>query len=199
MSAAQKPQIVFVLGAPGSGKGTICKNLVDKFNFVHLSAGDLLREEQNTAGSEHGDMIKEYIKLGKIVPVEITCGLLKKAIEKSGSDRFLVDGFPRNQNNFDGWQKVMSDCVDVKFVLFLDCSEEVCTDRCLKRGAQGSGRTDDNLESLKKRFNTYTNETMPIINHYEASDMVRRVNTNRTIPEILEDIKEIFSSFNAQS
>lgn len=104
MSAVQKPKIVFVLGAPGSGKGTICQNIVEvmkvpfisfilvlkdsilvisllsfqNYKFVHLSAGDLLREEQNTDGSEHGEMIKEYIKLGKIVPVEITCGLLKK-------------------------------------------------------------------------------------------------------------------------
>lgn len=52
--------------------------LLQNYKFVHLSAGDLLREEQNTDGSEHGELIKEYIKLGKIVPVEITCGLLKK-------------------------------------------------------------------------------------------------------------------------
>ncbi|GME70481.1 unnamed protein product [Ambrosiozyma monospora] len=72
--------VIFVLGGPGSGKGTQCAKLVSQYGFVHLSAGDLLRAEQNKPGSEVGELIKNYIKEGLIVPQEITIGLLKDAI-----------------------------------------------------------------------------------------------------------------------
>ncbi|KAF4520591.1 hypothetical protein B566_EDAN006002 [Ephemera danica] len=165
---SKKPGIVFVLGAPGSGKGTQCERIVSNFGFVHLSAGDLLREERNTPGSQYGEIIEGHIVQGTIVPVEITCSLLEKAMIKSGANRFLIDGFPRNQNNLDGWNQAMADKVELLFVLFFECAQEICSERCLKRGAAGSGRSDDNPESLQKRFDTYMNATMPIIKHYEA-------------------------------
>jgi adenylate kinase family enzyme len=92
-----KPGVVFVLGAPGSGKGTQCERIVEKFGFVHLSAGDLLREERNTPGSQYGALIEGHITAGTIVPVEITCSLLENAMQKSNANKFLIDGFPRNQ------------------------------------------------------------------------------------------------------
>ena len=97
--------MIFVLGGPGAGKGTQSASIVEKYGYVHLSAGDLLREERKS-GSAQGDLINEYIKDGKIVPVEITVKLLMNAIEANGGKRFLVDGFPRNTNNLSGWQQV---------------------------------------------------------------------------------------------
>ena len=85
-------------GGPGSGKGTQCSKIVDEFGFVHLSAGDLLRAEINS-GSANGNMIKAMIKEGTIVPAEVTVKLLQKAMESSGQDKFLIDGFPRNEEN----------------------------------------------------------------------------------------------------
>ena len=89
--------VIFVLGGPGSGKGTQCANLVRDYGFTHLSAGDLLRAEQDREGSEFGEMIKNYIKEGTIVPMEVTVHLLENAItddvkEKSGKGKFLIDG-----------------------------------------------------------------------------------------------------------
>lgn len=75
-----KPNIIFVLGAPGSGKGTVCARIVETYGYVHLSAGDLLREERTRPGSEFGELIENNIKNGKIVPVEITCSLLENAM-----------------------------------------------------------------------------------------------------------------------
>ena len=100
-----KPRVIFVLGGAGSGKGTQCAKLVENHGFVHLSAGDLLRAERDS-GSENADLINKYIAAGEIVPVEITCGLIKTAMEKHGWEkaRFLIDGFPRNKNNRDGSQ-----------------------------------------------------------------------------------------------
>lgn len=74
--------VVYVLGGPGAGKGTQCAKLVAEKNFVHLSAGDLLRAEQNREGSQVGQLIRQYIKEGTIVPMEITIGLLKTAMQE---------------------------------------------------------------------------------------------------------------------
>lgn len=187
------PKVVFVLGQPGAGKGTQCQRIVQNFGYVHLSAGDLLREERAKPDSEYGELIETYIREGKIVPVEITCSLIDKAIQKSGKDKFLVDGFPRNQNNLDGWTRTMSDKVNLQFVLFFDCPLDVCAERCLSRGAAGSGRSDDNLESLKKRFDTYLNETKPIIDHYDKLNLVRKIDATRNVEDVFKDVQRIFT------
>lgn len=190
-----KPKIVFVLGAPGAGKGTQCEKIVDHFGFTHLSAGDLLREERNREGSEYGALIEDNIKNGRIVPVEITCALLENAMKKTheatGKDKFLIDGFPRNEDNLQGWNKKMEAKVQLLFVLFFECTEEQCIARCLKRG-ESSGRSDDNLESLKKRFNTYINDTMPIVDHYRLQDLVKTIDAVAAPDAVFEKVKCAF-------
>lgn len=190
---SSKYNVVFVLGGPGAGKGTQCAKIVEEYGYLHLSAGDLLRKERDEAGSEYGELIEGHIKNGTIVPVEITCSLLERAMKNSEKDNFLIDGFPRNQNNLEGWNKEMGEKVNLKFVLFFECPLDVCTQRCLDRGAAGSGRSDDNIESLKKRFETYMNATMPIIDHYDAINLVRTVNATGTPEEIFEEVKKLFS------
>lgn len=188
-----KPEVVFVLGGPGAGKGTQCEKIVREFGYVHLSAGDLLREERKS-GSEHGQMIDEHIRNGTIVPVEVTCSLLEKAMHRSEENHFLIDGFPRNENNLHGWNEAMSEKVKLLFVLFFDCSEEACIERCLNRGKAGSGRTDDNVESLKKRLVTYNEDTMPIIDHYRALSLVRQLDASKSADEVFEEVKKIFQA-----
>lgn len=134
----EKPVVIFVLGGPGSGKGTNCARIVQDYGFVHLSAGDLLREEM-ASGSPHGEMIKTMIKEGKIVPSEVTVTLLENAMEKARPLRkFLIDGFPRNDENNQAWERQVAPKVDFQFVLVLDCPEHVLEERLLKRG-QASG------------------------------------------------------------
>ncbi|CAM4594993.1 unnamed protein product [Leuciscus chuanchicus] len=195
ISVMMKPQVVFVLGGPGAGKGTQCARIVENYSYTHLSAGDLLREERSRTGSEFGQLIDSYIKEGKIVPVEITINLLKKAMEQTmkvdeKKFRFLIDGFPRNQDNLQGWTTAMDGKADVKFVLFFDCGNEVCIDRCLERG-KSSGRTDDNRESLEKRIQTYLQSTRPIIELYEKQGKVRTIDASRSVDEVFADVKNI--------
>lgn len=102
-----------------------CFLFVKTYGFVHLSAGDLLRQERARPDSEYGQLIETHIREGTIVPVEITCSLLERAMAESENDKFLIDGFPRNQNNFDGWQAKLKDKVKVLFVLYFDCPLEV--------------------------------------------------------------------------
>ena len=160
-----KFRVSFVLGAPASGKSTQCSKLVEEFGCVHLSAGDLLRKERES-GSEVAELIESYITQGAIVPVELTLRLIKTAMESSLSKRFLIDGFPRNQDNLQGWIKEMSECSIVDSIIFLDCPELVCEERILKR-VKLSGRSDDNIATLKKRFTIFKDITMPVVKYFE--------------------------------
>ncbi|XP_071292780.1 UMP-CMP kinase [Agelaius tricolor] len=191
-----KPVVVFVLGGPGAGKGTQCARIVEKYGYTHLSAGDLLRDERKRPGSQYGELIENYIKEGEIVPVEITISLLKRAMDQtmaanSQKNKFLIDGFPRNEDNLQGWNKTMDGKADVSFVLFFDCDNEICIGRCLERG-KSSGRSDDNRESLEKRIHTYLQSTKPIIDLYERMGKVRKVDASKSVDEVFENVVQIF-------
>jgi len=174
-----KPKVLFVLGGPGAGKGTQCAKVVEEFgHWSHISAGDCLRAERNDPNSKDGELINNIIKEGKIVPSEITVGLLVKAMAKQKEDGkkcFLIDGFPRNLGNDQSWEQVVGDGADVLGVLFYEASEVEMEKRLLERGTT-SGRVDDNIESIKKRFRTYLEETMPIVEKYEKSGLVYKIN-----------------------
>jgi len=114
-------------------------------------------------------------------------------MEKSGSNKFLVDGFPRDIENLNCWQTTMSSVTNTKFLLFVDCSEETMLERLLERG-KTSGRSDDNIESIRKRFVTYEKATKPIIEHFESLGLVRRVDANRSAELVYEDVAAHFKA-----
>lgn len=175
-----KPSVLFVLGGPGAGKGTQCERLVREYGYVHLSAGDLLREERDS-GSPDGDMINTLINEGKIVPVEVTVNLIRRAMERAapgGGGRFLVDGFPRNFENLEGWERVMGGKADVQGVLYYDCPEEVMERRLLQRGLT-SGRSDDKADVIRKRFHTYIESTLPVIQKFGGQGKTFRINSDQ--------------------
>jgi len=163
---------IFVLGGPGAGKGTQSSLALERYpspgRYVrHLSAGDLLREAR-ASGGEEAELIESYIVAGKIVPVAVTLGLLKKAMDEAcdsaekrlgeGSSSsassappiFLVDGFPRSDDNLDGWEDIMGPHSALVATISYDCPEDELERRLLER-AKTSGRSDDNLESIRKR------------------------------------------------
>lgn len=95
---------------------------------------------------------------------------------------YLIDGFPRNRDNLDGWNREMGDKTKVHFTLYLSCPLDLCVERCLHRG---QGRTDDNEESIKKRIVTYNDQTFPIIQHYEKVNMVREIHADsKSVDEV---------------
>lgn len=187
-----KVTVLFVLGGPGAGKGTQCANLVRDYNFTHLSAGDLLRAEQDRKDSEFGDLIKSYIKDGKIVPMEVTVQLLENAMtevvekDKDHKGKFLIDGFPRKMDQALKFEETV--CPS-KFVLFYDCPEEEMQKRLLKRG-ETSGRSDDNAESIKKRFRTFVETSMPVVDFFQKQDRVIKIVATKTPDEVYEETKE---------
>jgi UMP-CMP kinase len=187
-------QVIFILGGPGSGKGTQCGILSEKLGYGHLSAGDLLRAERQS-GSELAEIINANISSGKIVPSSITVTLLKNAMKKmyaeSKISKFLIDGFPRSAENVSVWEEQMSEDATVEFVLFLDCPEDVMTGRLLER-AKTSGRNDDNLEVIRKRFKTFRDESMPIVDMYEKKGILKHVIADRSIEDVYAEIEEYF-------
>lgn len=182
--------VVYILGGPGSGKGTQSERLVKDFNFAHLSAGDLLRAEQNREGSELGQEIKDCIKSGQIVRAEVTVELLKNAMKEhlspDGKGRYLVDGFPRKLDQM----SIFEDNVcPSKLTLFLDCPEDVMRERLLNRG-KTSGRSDDNEESIVLRFKTFVNDSYPVVQAQEKEGKVVRISAVGTADEVYENVKK---------
>ncbi|XP_044491924.1 UMP-CMP kinase 3-like isoform X2 [Mangifera indica] len=184
----KKPTVVFVLGGPGSGKGTQCENIVNHFGYTHLSAGDLLRAEIKS-GSENGTMIQNMIKEGKIVPSEVTIKLLQKAMLESGNDKFLIDGFPRNEENRAAFEVVTQ--IEPEFVLFFYCPEEEMEKRLLSRN---QGREDDNIETIRKRFKVFLESSLPVIQYYESKGKVRKIDAAKPIAEVFDAVKVIFTA-----
>ncbi|KAL7421283.1 bifunctional uridylate/adenylate kinase [Cryptotrichosporon argae] len=201
----KKVTVIFVLGGPGAGKGTQCERLVKDYGFVHLSAGDLLRAEQQRPGSTYGAMIKEYITEGKIVPMEVTVKLLENAMRdalkappkfadakltgawQGGRGRFLIDGFPRKMD-----QAIKFDEAVVKstFVLFFATTEAVMLERLLERG-KTSGRDDDNRESITKRFKTFEETSMPVVDYYRKRDQVVEVDSSPPVDVVYEHVRVV--------
>jgi UMP-CMP kinase len=130
------------------------------------------------------------------VPVAITCSLIKKAMEANGweAKKYLVDGFPRNEDNYTGWQAVMKDIVSVPIVFWFDVSEEVLEQRILER-SKTSGRNDDNPETLRKRFRQFTEEGMPVINRYAEQGIVRKINGAQPVEKVFEDVKHALAGY----
>lgn len=192
--------MIFVLGGPGAGKGTQSANLVRDYGFVHLSAGDLLRAEQAREGSQYGELIRHHIREGTIVPMEVTVALLSNAmadaIAKSTANngptpRFLIDGFPRKLDQAVFFEETV--CPS-KLVLFLNCPEDVMLERLLKRG-ETSGRDDDNIESIRKRFRTFEETSMPVVTDFENKGKVIRVEATGTQEEVYARIRKALEAY----
>lgn len=205
-------QVVFVLGGPGAGKGTQCQLLQERLTatpdaatatskpdtkatsqWIHLSAGDLLRAERQKNGPM-ATTINDAISAGRIVPAEITVQLLQNAMQEAstahGCTKFLIDGFPRSEGNVQLWEQKMKHH-KVEFVLNLECPEEVLVGRLLERG-QTSGRSDDQIDVIRKRFHTFQDECKPIVEMYSKQNMVRTIPADQPVEAVYEQIAALF-------
>lgn len=185
------PFISFVLGGPGSGKGTQCIKIAETFGFTHLSAGDLLRREI-LSNSEDGTMILDTIKEGKIVPSEVTVKLIKKAMESSDNYKFLIDGFPRTEENRVAFERIIG--VEPNIVLYFDCPEEEMVKRVLNRN---EGRVDDNKDTMKTRLKVFSAFNLPVIGYYSKKGKLHTISAVGTVDEIFEQVRPVFAACEA--
>lgn len=177
--------VLWVLGGPGSGKGTQCDKIVDKYGFTHISTGDLLRNEV-ASGSSRGMALEAIMKEGQLVPNEVVMELLaeKMLAELSQTKGYLIDGYPRE---VDQGVKFESDIGPCKLILYFKCSDETLVKRLLHR-AQTSGRQDDNEETIKKRLNTFHTHNDPIINTFAAK--TKTLDAEREVDVIFKEVVE---------
>lgn len=177
--------IIWVLGGPGSGKGTQCEKIVAKYGFTHLSSGDLLRAEV-ASGSPRGKELNEIMEKGQLVPIEVVLQLIKDEMLKhsANSKGFLIDGYPREKEQGPLFEKNVA---PVSLILFFDASEETLTKRLLGRG-QASGRVDDNEDTIKLRLQTFSANTAQVLQPYP--DRLVKINAERDVDSIFADVQK---------
>ena len=184
---------IILFGPPGAGKGTQAKMLCEKYNLLHLSTGEILRNEieQN---SELGKSVKCIIESGKLVSDEIIIEILNLSISNNTKGNFsgyLFDGFPRNID-----QANLLDSLKIKidFVLLIEVDEPILLQRILTR-KESEGRSDDNKEIHASRIEIYLQETEPLIERYSSSHVVKRIDGVGEINEVNQRINTALESF----
>ncbi|KAK0116043.1 hypothetical protein ONS95_013078 [Cadophora gregata] len=153
--------------------------------------GDVLREEQEKPGSKWGELIRKNILEGVIGPPEMAVSLLEAAMtvkhKNEGVSVFLLDGFPRRIEHVKLFESTFG---PPSTVLFLDCPEEVMQNRILKR-AKTSARVDDNIAIIQKRFKTFTETTMPVIEHFRSQNRVVQIDASKDTDAVHRDIQSM--------
>lgn len=207
---------LILLGAPGCGKGTQSAFLTDKFKIVHISTGDILRAAISD-GTDLGNKAKEYMDKGELVPDQVVIGIVKETLNKPDTNNgFLLDGFPRTVPQAEALDEALRELEkELDAVVNIEVSDEEIMTRltgrrvCTKCGevyhmvfdppkTEGfcdicqspiEQRSDDTVETVKKRLNVYKEQTEPLINYYEKEGILRVVNGEQTPKAVFDDIK----------
>ncbi|SFC21382.1 adenylate kinase [Parapedobacter composti] len=180
-----------LFGPPGAGKGTQSQKLIDEYQLVHISTGDLFRAHISNQ-TELGQRVSKLIAEGELVPDSITIAMLEEEIDKNPDARgFIFDGFPRTVAQAEALDSFLeSKGTDITGVIALDVNEEELTDRIAKRKAV-SNRVDDDSEKLKKRIAEYFDKTIHVLPYYEKQGKLKKVDGIGEIGVIFEEIKGI--------
>lgn len=187
-----------LFGPPGSGKGTQSDKLVARYGLVHLSTGNLLREEiaqQTPLGME----AKQYMDKGQLVPDEVVIGMVDNYFDKhKGAKGFLFDGFPRTVAQARALDNLMGlKMTSINTVIALEVSEEELVKRLLNRG-KTSGRSDDTDESvIRKRFAVYLKDTSPVAEYYRHVGKFHSIKGEGTVDQIFEHICQLVDASRA--
>lgn len=196
---------IIFLAPPAAGKGTHSDLLKDKYGYIHISMGELLRNARSTE-TEIGRKIIEAQDSGGLVDNNITFGLLKERLSQPDCNNgFIMDGFPRSMEQAQEYEKILKELnKDLGIVIYIDIDQELamkrtlgrltCSDcgtiynkffdnledntKCAKCGGPLTSRSDDNEETFKIRFNTFFEKTEPLIKYYENKGILRRVKAN---------------------
>jgi adenylate kinase len=211
--------IIFI-APPAAGKGTQSSLLVEKYGLAHISTGDLLREEV-ASGSEFGKMLNEQMSKGMLVSDEVVLNLLRNRLMKDDvTNGFILDGYPRNLTQADMLDNMLSELnMKIDHVLYLDMDKELAMHRALGRiscpkcgksynkyeevmkpKVDGKcddchedliSRSDDNKESFNTRFDTYLDNTQPLLNYYKEKNLLNVIDNSGTPEETFDKIKEV--------
>lgn len=211
---------IVLLGAPGAGKGTQCKRIVERYGLLHLSSGDILRQER-AAGTKLGKKAQSYMDSGVLVPDELIVEMMAGAIRKTPAAGFVLDGFPRTVNQAVELDKSLAlEDQKIDAVLNLEIDDKVVTERmtgrrscpqcgtvyhienlkpktegrCDHDGAELVQRPDDRLEVVQNRLKTYHQRTEPVVNYYKnnlgAPAFYHHIDANKEADKVSASIFE---------
>ncbi|GAB3530565.1 adenylate kinase [Pontibacter brevis] len=178
-----------LFGPPGAGKGTQSQKLIEKYNLIHLSTGDLLRSEI-AAGTKLGMEAKKLMDNGLLVPDDVVSGMIdNKVKEHRHAAGFIFDGFPRTVPQAQSLDKLLRENgTEITCMIALRVDDEELTKRLLLRG-QTSGRPDDqNEELIRKRVQEYNNKTAPVADYYAGQGKYRAVDGIGEIEDIFNEL-----------
>ena len=208
------------LGPPGSGKGTQCKRIVEKYGVQHLSSGDILRKER-ADGTELGKKAQSFMDSGALVPDDVIIGMMIAAIKNAGGNGFILDGFPRTVVQAAELDKALEDAGEkIDVLLNLKIDDEIIEARmtgrrscpkcgavyhienlkpkvdgiCDNDGAELVQRPDDNPEVVSNRLATYHDQTEPVIDYYKENNTVIDVDAEAGVGVVTEMIFEKLDS-----
>lgn len=182
---------IVIFGAPGSGKGTQSENLISHYGLYHISTGEVLRD--NIArGTELGKIADNYISEGKLIPDDLMVSILADILDNTPEAKggVIFDGFPRTINQAGALKEMLAKRgAKVDAVVGLEVEEDELIDRLIKRGKE-SGRSDDNLETIKKRLQVYHSQTQPLHDYYVNEGTYLPIKGVGTVESIFDSIKE---------
>ncbi len=208
-----------LLGPPGAGKGTLAAMLKDNFGLLHISTGDLLRDEMKS-GSDFGKRIKKYVDSGELVPDEIVIEMIQNKLSQKGfgANGYMLDGFPRTTVQAEDLDKILAKIKrPVDFALYMEASLPVILQRltgrrvCRKCGAishiknrpsKVSGvcdvcggelyqRPDDTEETIKNRMQVYAEKTAPIVDYYARQGKLETLSGDEETEDLLKIVAKI--------
>ena len=186
---------LILFGPPGSGKGTQSERLIEKYGWIHLSTGNLLREEI-TNKTQLGMEAKSYMDKGQLVPDSVVIGMIRSALDTNPQAKgFLFDGFPRTVAQSEALDALLVEKgSSITLVLALEVTREELVQRLLNRG-KTSGRSDDTDENIiRARLIEYENKTTPVADYYAQFDKVAKVKGEGSIDNIFEALCEQIES-----
>jgi adenylate kinase len=166
---------LFIIGPPGSGKGSQADLLTEHYKLKHIGIGDILRKKREEKSKE-GQIIRESMDKGNLVPNEIVDGIVNK--ETKNCENFIVDGFPRDLKQAKGFMGKLDK------VIYLTSSDENIIRRLLLRK-----RADDTPDVIKHRIVVYNERTRPVVEYYKKMGLLLEIDGNHSIPEVFEDLK----------
>ncbi len=178
---------IILFGPPGSGKGTQAAKLVEAFDLMHISTGDLFRYNMKN-DTPLGKEAKSYIEKGALVPDSVTIGMLQSAVNKNLDVKgFIFDGFPRNIFQSESLDKFLAEKgFSISGLLSLDVDDDELVKRILNRG-KTSGRKDDSSEEIiRNRIAVYDSQTSPVFDYYAKQGKSFKINGLGSIDEIFD-------------
>lgn len=187
-ASTDTPQVIIMLGAPASGKGTQAVQLANYLKVPHISTGDLFRAniEKNT---DLGKRVKKDMDEGKLVPDNLVLEMLFNRISEPDASRgYVLDGFPRTIAQAEALEKKLPKNASV-IVLNLSVPDEACILR-----AMGRKRSDDTLEVVKERLKNYHAQTAPLVEFYKKKGLLKSINGEKSPEEVFEELKQAIPS-----